>query len=124
MSARHGPRRVHWTSSDWPRELYWAFNPGLGRLRPGSTRPPYTSYGYTIRSGVARQPWGRSTHARGYLSHVVRQVMIAWRSGQFRGAVAQWRCGSSTRFFELEAEPSGPICPLCTLERPYYAPKD
>jgi len=99
----------------WNRDLHFALH-AAGRRRHGLT-PPYRSRGYLVLAADHRAPWGRSTHASGYLSHAVSLVVVAWRGGRVAGGLARWRCGAATRHFRLEMEPSGPICPLCTIDR-------
>lgn len=106
----------------WNRELHWAFS-AAGRRR-WAVPTPFTMYGYRITESIPKLPWGRSTHAAGYLSHGVRVVYLGWRRGRFVGAQARWRCGAETRWFRLEAEPSGPHCPLCLIDRKGDPPHD
>lgn len=100
----------------WDRQL-WRAVAYAGSRRFGRT-PPYVSQGLLILRAEPRMPWGRSTHASGYLSHGVGLLTTAWCGGRFRGAAVRWRCGAQTLHFRLEAEPSGPVCPLCLVERP------
>lgn len=87
-----------------------------GRRRFGLTAP-YTLYGYRVTEAQPNMPWGRSTHARGYLSHAVSMIVIGWRRGRPVGSLVRWRCGGTTACFDLEPEPSGVVCPLCTIDR-------
>jgi len=100
----------------WNRELWCAF--AYAGSRRFGLIPPYHSRGFLVTAAEPNMPWGRSTHVSGYLSHAVGMLTLAWRGGRYAGAAARWRCGAQTVHFRLEAEPSGPLCPLCMIERP------
>jgi len=106
--SRSGVRTVN---LDLRRALYAA-----GMRRFGLT-PPYTLYGYRVTRAYPNMPWGRSTHAMGYLTHAVSLIVVGWRRGRPVGSLARWRCGATTASFQLESEPSGIVCPLCTIDR-------
>lgn len=99
----------------WQRELWRAF--AFAGSRRWGLLPPYHAQGYLILQAEPRMPWGRSTHSSGYLSHAVGMLTTAWRGGVYAGAAMRWRCGAQTFHFRLEAEPSGPLCPLCLIPR-------
>lgn len=104
----------------WNRTMHVALT-GAGWRRVRSWDParvfPYRSGGYVVTRATGHLPWGRSLHSSGYLSHLVDEVLIAWRDGRFRGASVRWRCGSGTRHFRLMGEADSTICPACTIER-------
>lgn len=80
---------------------------------------PFRRGDVTVIPGLVRHPFGRSTHARGYLTHVVRDVHLAWRRGRLVGVKARWRCGGGSMHFQLGDEPTSPICPVCTIHWPH-----
>lgn len=69
--------------------------------------------GHTVNLAQHRQPYGRSTHGRGYLTHVAGALYLAWRRGRYAGALIRWRCGGTTNHFQLLGEPNSPLCPIC-----------
>jgi hypothetical protein len=80
------------------------------RTTPG---PVIRWEGRIVHLARAKQPYGRSTHARGYLTHVCGPLYLAWRRGRHVGAMVRWRCGGTTNHFVLLAEPNSPLCPIC-----------
>lgn len=102
----------------WDRSVWLAFRATFSAHRRWKVWPPYTMHGVRVTEARTHRPWGRSAHRHGYLSHAAARVVLAWRGGQYVGAAVKWRCGAETRWFFLEEEPSGPICPLCTIQRP------
>jgi hypothetical protein len=70
-------------------------------------------YGVSVYYAKPNQPYGRSTQARGYLTHLVAHGYLAWRSGRLAGQMIRWRCGGSTQHFVLLGEPNSPLCPVC-----------
>jgi hypothetical protein len=72
-----------------------------------------TWYGRAVYYARPKMPYGRSTQARAYMTHLTTHGYIAWRGGRAVGAMVWWRCGGSTQHFELLAEPSSPLCPVC-----------
>lgn len=78
---------------------------------------PVRANGYTVTLGAASQPWGRSTHASGYLSHAVDEMYLVWRRGALLGGAVRWRCGARSWTFRLLEEPDSIVCPLCTVQR-------
>lgn len=88
----------------------------------GSTRwsltPPYTTNGHRITLAHSRHPYGRSTGRNAYLTHIVKDIHLAWRGGQVVGQVVVWRCSARAHHFVLMDEPSSTECTACRLERP------
>jgi hypothetical protein len=107
----------------WDREMWWALNavtlPGMARAGRHRWRlvAPITHRGFRITVAAVRHPYGRSTHASAYLSHILAGVLLVWRSGVLRGAQARWRCGARTIHFRLLDEPDSVICPACKIDR-------
>lgn len=108
MSARPTPPR---TDRDTTRALHAA---SRGHAKHKATHGPVIDWcGRTVYKAQPRQPYGRSTHARGYLTHLTTHLYIAWRHGALVGQLVRWRCGGSTEHFVLLAEPNSPLCPVC-----------
>lgn len=107
-----------WRSGLWTRDrtTFQALNAISRRRGP---KPPYTYAGRCVVRGAARLPYGRSTHARGFLTHVVEGVYTAWMSGRLVGMMVRWRCGPMTDRFRLMDEPNSPLCPVCVITRPW-----
>lgn len=78
---------------------------------------PYRYGDIVVTHARPAHPFGRSTHARGYLTHIVDSLFIAWRRGRFVEAGARWRCGAMGHYFAMMDEPTSPVCPACTIER-------
>ena len=53
--------------------------------------PPFTYHGRRVLKATAHLPYGRSTHARAYLSHAVEGIYTAWLHGDLVAIVARWR---------------------------------
>lgn len=70
-------------------------------------------YGRSVHHATPNRPYGRSTHARGYLTHIATRMYVAWMTGRHVGHMVWWRCGGSTQHFVLLAEPNSPLCPVC-----------
>lgn len=108
MPARPTPPR---TDLDTTRALVAA---SRGHAKYKATRGPVIDWcGRTVYKAEPRQPYGRSTHAKGYLTHLNAHLYIAWRQGKPVGQLMRWRCGGSTQHFVLLAEPTSPLCPVC-----------
>lgn len=104
----------------WDRSCHWAFrlaDPRRSRYGFTAAVPPYTAYGVAVTEGRISAPYGRSTHASAYLTHIPRGLLLAWRGGRFRVAQMTWRCGGRTTTFRLLEEPTSTVCPACTIER-------
>lgn len=106
------------TPGTWNREVWWALkraarvgNPtGLNRWR---CVPPFNYGTLHITAGIPRLPWGRSTHGRGYFSHMPIAILFAWRRGVLVGRMVAWQCGARTAYFRLIDEPDSPVCAMC-----------
>lgn len=98
-------------------DAYRALNQATWRI---SGALPYTSTrtGITVLPARPRRPYARSTHARGYLTHVVNRLVVAWRNGAICGYKVIYRCGGHSNHVELLHTSSLPLCPLCTIEWP------
>lgn len=118
MTSLATSRDTMWRSGLWSRDraTYRALN-AMSRRR-GPT-PPYTYAGRRVTRGSTRLPYGRSSHARGFLTHVVEGVYMAWMAGELAGTMVRWRCGPMTDRFRLLDEPSSPLCPVCMITRPW-----
>lgn len=110
-------------------EIWWAFNAASRTRTWRRLVPPFTWRTETgnlrITEAESRHPYGRSSHASAYLTHLVAAIYLAWRNGQLVAAYARWRCGAGTRKFRLIDEPESVVCPACTIERigrPDYEP--
>lgn len=101
----------------WNREVWWALNAADRRKGPRRLMPPYRWGTLYVTEAAPRRPYGRSTHASAYLTHLVVAVYIAWRRGKPVGVLARWRCGAGTPHFRLVDEPDSVVCPACMLER-------
>jgi hypothetical protein len=105
----------------WNREIHYALT-GASWRRVRSWDPvrtfPFRSGAYVVTKATPGLPWGRSLHASGYLTHVVDEILIAWRAGRPVGWKVRWRCGSGTSWFRLLDEPDSTVCPVCLIERP------
>lgn len=106
------------------RETRWALYAATYRRKrgmygvPTADRKPgvlLTQNGRTVVLANPRKPYGRSTHGRATLTHLVREVLLAYRSGQLAGALATWWCGSHTPHFRLDDEAPGPLCLVCQV---------
>lgn len=102
----------------WDREVWRALHSARFTRGRRQWLPPYRYGPMRVTAAVVRHPYGRSTHASGYLTHLVGAVHIAWLRGRPVGWMAFWRCGARTGRFELCDEPNSPVCPACTIERP------
>lgn len=93
-----------------------------GQARTGRHRwrlvAPVNYRGFRISVAATGLPYGRSTHGRAYLTHIVAGVLLVWQRGTLRGAQVRWRCGGRTVHFRLTDEPDSVVCPACTLQRP------
>lgn len=104
------------------REVRWAFSAATGRYYWGRNRKPagwrepglvLSKHGVTVYRSRRCLPYGESTHARGYLTHIADAVYTAWRGGRMVGQMVRWWCSSTTTLFRLSSEASGPLCPMC-----------
>lgn len=100
----------------WNREVWWAIN-AASRRNGRRLVPPYRYGSLWVTGATPRHPYGRSTHASAFLTHLVVAVFMAWRSGRLVGWMARWRCGASTAHFRLVDEPDSVVCPACMIER-------
>jgi hypothetical protein len=98
------------------RRALVAANRRRNRYAP-RTSFPFRYGDVVVTRAAAHHPFGRSTHARGYLTHIVDSLFIAWRRGQPIEAGARWRCGAMGHYFTMMDEPTSPVCPACTIER-------
>jgi hypothetical protein len=85
------------------------------RARWRTTRigPVYERLGRTVYYARPNRPYGRSTQARAYLTHIPAHVYVAWRGGRIVGQLVRWRCGGDSKSFEFTVEPTSPLCPVC-----------
>lgn len=105
----------------YDQPVRWAFSAAMYRRRRGHRGPPPTAApgrvialnGVTVFRSSRAAGYGESTHARGYLTHLVEAVYTAWRRGRLCGVMVRWLCGGSTIWFRLSDEAEGPLCPLC-----------
>lgn len=117
------PRRG-WTVTDITRrDAVRAMNSVVlpGQFMTGRARwnlvPPVMHRGFKVTAPEIHAPWSRSTHASGYLSHMNRGALMAWRNGILIATQIRWRCGARSLKFRLMAEPDSVICPACKIER-------
>jgi hypothetical protein len=87
-----------------------------GRSARNLVAPGY-SFGYYVGVAETDLPYGRSTHRSGYLSHLVRGILLVWKKGKLLESQARWYCGGRSESFTLLQEPNSPICPACKIER-------
>jgi hypothetical protein len=114
----YGTAPIPGASFTWPRDTWNALNRAARVGRPtGRARwrlaPPFNYGGLRITAGEPRLPWGRSRHARSYLTHMPVAILFAWRKGALAGHVVVWKCGARTAYFMLLDEPNSPICGMC-----------
>jgi hypothetical protein len=98
--------------ADTARALYGA---ARCHARWRNTRPGlvYSHGGRAVYYARPNRPYGRSMQARGYLTHAPAHIYLAWRRGRIIGRLVKWRCGGDSKHFELLAEPTSPMCPVC-----------
>jgi hypothetical protein len=110
--------------ADADRMVRWAFAAATGRFYWGRNRKPegwrepglvLRQNGVTVYRSARCLPYGESTHARGYLTHIADAVYTAWRGGRLVGQMVRWWCSSTTTLFRLAGEASGPLCPVCVV---------
>lgn len=101
----------------WDREIYRALHAARVGKPNGRHRwkldTPFHYSGILVTKAEPRLPWGRSTHGRGHLSHMIAAVLMAWQDGKLIGHMTAWHCGARTAYFRLIDEPDSPICPAC-----------
>lgn len=116
MTVPYGQHPSPGAPYTWSRDVYRALNclAGRGRWRDRQT---FTHEGMVIVPARPNHPYGRSTGRNAYLTHVPRDVYIAWRRGVVVGHVIAWRCGARTAYFRFIDEPDSPICPVCLIDR-------
>lgn len=105
-----------------PHPVWWALNRAAQVGNPSAGRnkwrlpAPFKYNDFVVYPATPRLPYGRSTHARSYLTHASRAVLLAWHRGALVGHVMAWWCGSRTSLFRLLDEPDSPICQMCILK--------
>lgn len=111
----------------WSRDVWFALNRaarvgrGQGRHRWRLAPPFRYNHGgwdglnrnLMVTAGTPRLPYGRSTHARGYMTHLPHTILFAWHEGLMVGRMMAWHCGARTAYFTLADEPTSPLCPMC-----------
>jgi hypothetical protein len=97
------------------RRTEWALSSAMRGHRRWRTNVHVRAYDTTVTRASPNRPYGRSIHGRGYLTHLPRDVYLAWRGGRLVGARTRWCCGGATALFVLLDEPNSPLCPLCLV---------
>lgn len=97
------------------RPVRWAFAAADRRTGPRNHEPPFRRDGILVTRAVPNHPFGRSTHTRAFLTHIVAAVYLAWRDGRLAGTHARWQCGGGAYEFRLVAEPDSVVCPACHI---------
>jgi hypothetical protein len=116
--------------SSWAQRMHWimrcaasAPRTGPGRFRDRETRRrrfPFRYSGCLVTLAEHNHPYGRTMSGRGYLTHIVDELYLVWYAGQVVDSAVRWRCGATSRYYNLVDEPESTMCVACPLNRPSY----
>lgn len=72
---------------------------------------------YYITAATSHKKYGRSTHTGGYLTHVVKGVLLVWRNGQLFGSLAIWNCNQKSQTYRFTDHPGDNPCKQCHIDQ-------
>lgn len=104
-SAERATRRALVSASHRWRAGAWRDDRAPGKV--------LTLYGRTVCRARIHAPYGRSSRLSSYLTHIPREVYVAFAAGRVVGGLVRWRCGGTSAHFHLIDEVYGELCFAC-----------